>query len=101
MDTKPNRTRVYKNVTITIDDTQITDEQIDMLVDRAAKREPFSQFMITLSDAVDIRSGGENYQYTDELARRAFDYELHLARLEGEIPGDGYRNAGEIPGGER
>jgi hypothetical protein len=88
-------------VTIVVRDTQVTDEQIDMLVERAAKREPESQFRITLESAVDLRSGGENYQFTDELARRAFEHELHLARLEGEIPGDGYRNAGEIPGGAR
>lgn len=81
------RTRSYKNVTIEITDEQISEEQIDMLVERAAARNSDDMISITLSDAVRYRARGDNYQFTDELARRAFEHELHLARIEGEIPG--------------
>ena len=95
----PKRTRSYKNVTIVINDAEISDSEIDMLIARAAARNSGDMIDITLETAVRCRARGDNYQFTDELARRAFGHELHLARLEGEI--SGYSNAGEIIGGER
>ena len=84
---RKSRVRVYKNVTIEVRDREITDEQIDTLVARAATRNPEDMLEVTLEGAVQHRERGDNYQMADAFARRAFDHELHLARLSGEIAG--------------
>lgn len=95
--TTPRRL-LYVNLTIDITDASLTDAHISTLVTRASERDVSDPEApsITLTMVSQMRSRGINYQLTDALATQAFDHELHLARLSGEIPGDGYRNALEV-----
>ena len=86
--TTPRRLQ-HGNLTIDITDASLTDAQISSLITRASGRkmtDPDSP-SITLTMASQMRSRGISYQLTDALATQAFDHEMHLARLSGEISG--------------
>ena len=86
--TTPRRFQ-HDNLTIEITDASLTDAQISSLITRASERDvsdPESP-SITLTMVSQMRARGISYQLTDALATQAFDHEMHLARLSGEISG--------------
>ena len=68
---------VYKNVSISVP-ADVSDELAQVILERAANKLPeqCSGGEMTLTDAVSLRSSGANYQFCDEMARRAFNNEL-------------------------
>jgi hypothetical protein len=68
----------YKNVHISVKGN-IDDELIQIILQRAANktREHCFPGEMTLQDAVNFRNSGDNYQFCDEVATRAFEHELH------------------------
>lgn len=79
---------VYKNVSIDLSEHDLTEKQVETILQRAANKEKKHCLPgeLTLSDAVRYREEGENYQFCDTVATRAFENELHKARKAGEIP---------------
>lgn len=74
----------YENVTITTTTTKLTQEQIALLLGRAAARTS-NEEGLTLSAVIEARLRGANYQWADALATRAFAREIKIAREAGEI----------------